>query len=143
MRRESLRSCALAVAMLGVLVNLPSKAFAQKQLPPGEGHRASAVEAMQLPKFCWGQYMDIKGPEYGINGCGPFMNHYCYALVEELRANKSFGKADFRKAYLLKAMDSTMYTIRGMEKYPTCWLRPHVESTRQRVGAALRVYGVK
>lgn len=142
MRRESVRSCAIAATMLGALVTLPSDASAQMQRPPGQGHVASAVETMQLPKFCWAQYLDVKGPEYSINGCGERMNHYCWGLVELQRANKTFGNPAGRAAYLRYAKENTLYTIRGMEKYPTCWLRSHVEKTRQEIETALRVYRV-
>jgi hypothetical protein len=143
MRFELIRPYLLAAAIIGLAAIKPTDAAAQGQLPPGEGHRASAVEAAQLPKFCWGQYVDAKGPEYGIQGCGPGMNHYCWGLVEQLRANKTIGNQKLRIAYLQRAKGNTLYTMRAMEKYPTCPLRPHVENTYQQVQTSLRIYGVK
>lgn len=140
-RFRRIRFCVLA--LLASLAFPATVAYAQRQLPPGEGHRASAVEATQLPKFCWSQYLDVKGPEYSISGCGVYMNHYCWGLVELLRANKTFGNQPLRINYLKAARANTIYTIKGMEQYPSCWLRPHVENTYKQVEAALRIYGVR
>jgi hypothetical protein len=135
--------------MLWALTNLPLDARAQKldvrQKGPGGGWRAEPAEATQLPKFCWAQYLGVKGPEYEISAasCGYGMNHYCYGLVEIQRGNKVFGNPTLKKQYFLAAREHTLYTIRAMEKFPTCSLRPHVEGTRQQVEAVLRIYGVK
>jgi hypothetical protein len=103
----------------------------------------SAAEAIQLPKFCWGEFLDVKGPEYWIQGCGDGMNHYCEGLVELMRANKSFGDQHVRITRLKRARHNTLYTITAMRNFPTCWLRPHAEATRQQIDTALRVYGVR
>jgi hypothetical protein len=135
---------ALSVTVLAVSVVLGGPAaFAQNQLPPGQGYKPTPSEIPLLPKFCWGQFTDMKGPEYEIRGCGSGMNHYCWGLVEQLRANRSYGNKRHRIGYLQKAKGNTRYTIKAMEKYPGCWLRPHVESTYQQVDAQLRAYGVK
>jgi hypothetical protein len=118
-------------------------ASAQKSLPiPGESHRASAMEIAQLPQFCWAQYTDHRGPQYSIPGiCGPNMNHYCYGLVEELRANQSFGNTKQRLGYLRAAKYQTEYTINGMKNYPGCPLRDHVFQTYERVNARIQAIG--
>jgi hypothetical protein len=145
MRFKLIRPYLLVTAIIGLGAFKPTDATAQKQLPPGAGWRASAVEAAQLPKFCWGQYLGAKGPEYEIPtaDCGWGMNHYCYGLVELLRANKSFGDRNLRIAYLKNALDDTIYTMHAMEKFPTCRLRSHVENTYQQVQTSLHIYGVK
>jgi hypothetical protein len=142
MRLESVWLCVLGMAFPSALTTLvPMDASAQGQRP--QAHGVSVLEATQLPKFCWSQYLDVKGPEYEINGCGPAMNHYCEGLVELIRANKNFGNTHVRVAHLQRARFATLYTIGGMKGFPTCWLRPHAENTRKQIDAALRVYGVK
>lgn len=141
--RDSRARVALTGLVFAAAIAAGNASAQVKQLPPGEGHRASVVEATQLPRFCWSQYLDVKGPEFEIQGCGPAMNHYCWGLVELMRANKTFGNQGLRISYLQRAKGNTLYTIAGMEKYPTCWLRPHVENTRQQVESALRAYGVR
>ncbi len=144
MQLHTRRVIALGIALLTAAAILPASALAQRQLPPGEGHRASVAEATQLPKFCWGQYMDVKGPEFGISGCGVGMNHYCWGLVELLRANRSFGDTRLRVGYLRAARGNTLYTINWMNKSaPDCWLRPHVENTHRQIESQLKIYGVK
>lgn len=145
MKRCSLRQIfAAGAAVIAAAFLLPGDAIAQRQLPPGEGHRASVAEATQLPKFCWAQYMDVKGPEFYIAGCGVGMNHYCWGLVELLRANRSFGDTRLRVGYLRAARGNTLYTINWMnQSAPNCWLRPHVENTHKQIESQLRIYGVK
>ena len=84
----------LGVAILGALALLaPVDASAQSRATQSPWR--VRPEATQLPKFCWSQYLDVKGPEYEINGVGPAMNHYCDGLVELIRANKNFGNQLF------------------------------------------------
>lgn len=123
---------------------LATATFAQvKQPPPGEGHRANPSEIPLLPKFCWSQYMDVKGPEYEIRGCGPYMNHYCWGLTELLRARKVFGNPQDKIGYLIRAKGSTESTLRDMKDYPACPIREHAETTLRTVNLQLRALGAK
>jgi len=111
---------------------------------PGNGHYASPMEVAMLPQFCWAQYTEHRGPQYSIPpGCGPAMNHYCYGLVEELRANRVFGNPNHRLGLLRAAKSQTIYTINAMKPFPACPLRPHVEQTYQRIDARLRALGAR
>ena len=98
-------------------------------------YKAAAVEVVQLPQFCWAQYMDnMNGPQYTISPklCGVFMNHYCPGLVDLIRARNSLGstaKLKERLAHLRSAENNTGYTLRGMKDYPHCPIRSHVEAT--------------
>jgi hypothetical protein len=106
-------------------------------------YTAPAVEVAQLPKFCWAQYRDVQGPEYEIprSSCGVYMNHYCPALLEVIRANKSFNKPGVRKQHLTVARRETLYTLNGMKDFPACPIRAHAESTLKQVETSLRNLG--
>lgn len=104
-------------------------------------YKASATEVAQLPRFCWAQYMDnVKGPGYEIpvKSCGYITNHYCPALVELIRANKSFADRGVRKQHLMVVRKETLYTLNGIKDFPACPIRAHVESTLKQVDTSLR-----
>jgi hypothetical protein len=125
-----------------MLVSLAAHAL--PPLPPGEGHRPTQGEVAFLPKFCWAQFGAASGPEYTIPGvCGPGMNHYCFGLTEELRANRTFGNMKYKMGYLLAARSQTLYTINAMKNYPACPMRGHVEQTYARVNSLIRAFGGK
>ena len=105
--------------------------------------RATAAEIAHLPKFCLAQYGVAKGPEYEIRGCGAWMNHYCPALVDQMRANKSVSDRDRRLRYLSTARRGALYTLNGMKDYPQCPIRPHVEATVRLIDAQWRALGGK
>lgn len=98
-------------------------------------YKAAASEVVQLPQFCWAQYMDnAQGPQYSISPklCGVLTNHYCPGLVALIRAKKSLGstaKLKERLANLREAEKDTGYTLRGIKDYPHCPIRSHVEAT--------------
>lgn len=115
-------------------------ALASSTAPAQNYYKASALELAQLPKFCWSQYMDIKGPEYEIRDCGVRMNHYCPALQDLMRANKALGKPEERRRHLVLARRETLYTVNGMKDYPACPIRAHVEGTLRQIEGALMAY---
>ena len=99
----------------------------------------TAIEVTMLPKFCWGQFNPSlpKTPEFTIQGCGVYMNHYCYGLVSLQRLRKP-GLPDYVKRDLLRyAKSTTEYTVNGMKNYPQCYLRSEVETTLMKVNAWL------
>jgi hypothetical protein len=95
------------------------------------GLKPTALEIALLPKFCWGQ-MNVPhaaGPEYNIpRGCGFGMNHYCPGLVWLTRAKRASSERD-RHGFLRRASGEVRYTIRAIEKFPGCPVRPHIEQT--------------
>jgi hypothetical protein len=107
-----------------------------------EGWKPSAAEAAVLPEFCYRQFFGdkFKGPQYhwSPETCGVGMNHYCPGLVVLNRANKSYSNRKLRRGFLLSAEKKVVYTIKAMEKYPSCVIRPHVEATYQLIETQLR-----
>lgn len=96
-------------------------------------YRPTVVEAMLLPKFCWKQFLGEKfsSPQYSIprKTCGPFVNHYCPGLVDLNRANRVISNEAKKRADLQRAKVNTLYTLRGIKKFPHCPIRGHVETT--------------
>ncbi len=91
------------------------------------------MEMSQLPKYCYAQYLDDKlasNPTYSIQGCGPFMNHFCPGLLGLIRAQQPSHKPFQRRADLSRAMDNIEYTLKGMPA--VCWLRADAEAARNR-----------
>ena len=104
-------------------------------------YKAPASEVVLLPRFCWAQYMEkVDGPKYEIprSSCGVYMNHYCPALLEVIRANKSFGDPGVRKQHLIVARKETIYTLNGMKDFPSCPIRGHAETTLREVETSLK-----
>jgi len=129
---KSLLSCALALAATATVGH-------------GQTHKdIGAAEIAQLPPFCWEQYIKgVSGPQYRIGrDCGPATNHYCPGLVELMRAKRSLD-ARKRLSYLQKAKHQTLYTLKGIERYPACSIRNHVEKTLNEVNALLMGRGEK
>jgi hypothetical protein len=106
---------------------------------------AKATEIAQLPPFCYGQVIEgASAPEFNIpRGCGPGMNHYCFALLELIRGKGTIGNRRERMTHLQLAREQTLYTLRGMEKYPHCPIRGHVENTLNEVHALMMGTGKK
>lgn len=138
-------SCQPTRMACALLILLASTSADAAGVPgPGEGHRATPMEVAQLPQFCWAQYTEHKGPQYSIpGGCGPGMNHYCWGLVEELRANRVFGNPKQRLDLLRAAKSQTLYTMNAMKNFPGCPLREHVGQTYQRVDIRIRAGGTR
>jgi len=112
----------------------------------GQTHKdIKAIEIAQLPPFCYGRYVEgASAPEFNIpRGCGPGMNHYCFALVELIRGRRAVGNRGQRLTHLKSSRDQTLYTVRAMEKYPDCPIRAHVEKTLNEVNALLMGLGQK
>ena len=140
-----MRRLAFVTAIFVTLVSFCMTARAQTMLPPGQGFRPTPPEVVQLPKFCWGKWTNYKGPEYEISRklCGVGTNHYCPALVELLRANRSFGNTKARRGYLGAARQGTLYTLKAIEGYPNCPIRGHAEGTLHLVDPLWRAAGGK
>jgi hypothetical protein len=102
------------------------------------------LEAIQLPRFCWAQMKvaDVQGPEFYIRDCGPYANHYCFALTYFLRAKNWTGKGKPTN-WLLRADGDVAYTEVGIKDYPQCSIRDHVAATRIELNQIMRMYGIK
>lgn len=132
---DNYRKVGLAAFLLAILaVTAVAHAEAPDYKPP-------AREALLTPRFCWKQFMGSKfsEPQFRIprRTCGAFVNHYCYALIDLNRANRTFGDQGKRRAYLMKARKDTLYTLRGIKPYPRCPIRAHVENTLRAIDAQL------
>lgn len=125
---RSIAACAAAAL-------LPTAAVAQGRggpVPP-EG-KAPAKYVAQLPKYCYGQFVDgalRNNPQYTIVGCGVFMNHFCYGLVFLAKAGDTSLPKHERKVALHNATSDVAYTVKGMER--GCPIAPDVAAAQQRV----------
>jgi len=105
---------------------------------------ATAVEIVQLPRFCWAQFQvpNADGDEFRMLECGPATNHYCGGLIELIRAKHSTSKSS-RLDLIQRADANVSYTERGINNYPRCSIREHVAATRAEVNNLLVTYGGK
>ena len=71
--------------------------------------------------------------------CGWHMNHYCSGLLYLMRSEYSTVPRNYQIQWLATAKESTEYTLKGMQAYPYCPLRSHVEATLMKVNARLAV----
>ncbi len=105
----------------------------------------SQMDAALLPHFCWGPpsskgHFNVTGPEFEIpkDTCGPGVNHYCGGLLFFMWANRAFGNKKLKRELLVKARDSTLYTLKGIENYPECPIREHAERTLLQINTQLK-----
>lgn len=115
-----------------VFLSAGSSVFAQAKIPPK--YHAAPEEVMQLPKYCYSQYLDgsLSGFEFSIpqESCGPAMNHFCSGLVAMMRAQKlSLRKAE-RIGYSQDAIRNINYTLHDMK--PGCFITNDVLSAKRR-----------
>ena len=103
----------------------------------GDGGRyggASALEQVQLPRYCYYLHVDKKyagHPEYDIpRSCGLFMNHYCEGLIHLIRAQKATAPANLRKGEARAAESLVGKTLKSMTK--ECPLRADAEAALAR-----------
>lgn len=88
----------------------------------------TAAEIAKLPKYCYAQYLSeqlAKDPQHSIQGCGPFMNHFCPGLVDMMRAQKPTAQRWERVERVESARKNFAYTLGNMP--PNCWLREDAE----------------
>jgi hypothetical protein len=94
----------------------------------------TASERLQLPKFCWPQYIDAKYfgmPGYSIpRSCGEFMNHLCPGLIDLMRAERFTDPQHIRTNNAGSAITNFNYTLKHMT--PACPLRADVEAALAR-----------
>lgn len=116
----------LVILAAGLPLNLAS---AQKY----RDAKFNAVELAQMPKYCYAQYVDEKlsaDPQYSIQGCGAYMNHYCPGLLQMMRAQKPSSPGHERKENIRQAKGNFDYTLKFMPQ--GCWLRPEAEAAAAR-----------
>ena len=140
------RATIVSATILSTVVGVVPLITRAAEAPEPYRDKAEAAIVVQLPKFCWQQYMDgVSGPGYFIDrkDCGVGMNHYCQGLVELYRARRTFGDRAKRLAHLQVAQRSTQYTISAMKNYPACSIRSHVENTMAEINGYLKRMGRK
>lgn len=116
-------------------------ALAAVGLPPGAAAQkyrgnTSAAEIAQLPKYCYSQYLSdklSKDPNYSIQGCGAFTNHFCPGLVDMMRAQKASLQRWERNERVESARKNFAYTLEHMP--PNCWLKPDAEKAMEAANA--------
>jgi hypothetical protein len=93
------------------------------------------MEQPQLPQYCLWQFnresAQYQDPRFKLSetfpNCGPGMNHYCPGLLWMIRANAPGASSQHRKYWLQQAKQEFDYTVRWMQSYPSCGLRPHLD----------------
>lgn len=103
---------------------------------------APITEVMLLPRFCWGQYLGYRQPQYNIprRSCGVFMNHYCPGLILLNMSERTFGNPGKKRSLLVRAKRNFEYTLRGMKKYPYCPLRGSAEASLRQADVGLGMF---
>ena len=126
------------LAALGMVCLAVAADVAQAQLD------ATAMEVAQLPTFCWAQARvpNAEGDDFRIRDCGPSANHYCYALLEVVRAKHSRRRVEALDL-TRRAETELAYTERAIKGYPSCNIREHVVATRVEINNLLVMYGGK
>lgn len=131
------------IGLIGISASLNlSESLAQEPMSPGR-YKAPMKYAVQLPKYCWGQFFGRTEPQYNMppqNICSPGMNHFCGALVDLMRARESMDKRQ-KAGYFRSAEKEILYTKRAMERYPQCPLRRDMERALAEAQAGLAVFG--
>ena len=114
-------------------------------IPFAQAHDLTTLEITQLPRFCWGQFVQgAKAPEFNIPaGCGVAMNHYCYGLVDLARGKRTYGNIKERITRFKLAKVNIVYTINSMANFPACPIRAHVENALTEVNGLLMGLGQK
>lgn len=95
----------------------------------------SPMEQIQLPQYCLGQFHrdrpEYRDPKFNLGttfpNCGPGMNHFCPGILWMVRANAPGSSSQHRKYWLQQARQEFDYTVRAMQQYPNCGLRPHLD----------------
>jgi hypothetical protein len=131
------RSFLTAALLVASIVGAPNAVGGAK-----ERLKVTQAEIVQLPKFCWRE-MGVPNlpatPEYRIQKCGAWANHYCEGLVQLLRAKLQIQQGKW--SYLLgKAADHVEYTDKNTKQFPSCSIRNHIEETKVEI-LRLRSYG--
>jgi hypothetical protein len=126
----------LAAAISGVLAHISAGASAQSS------QNVTAVETVQLPRFCWAQVgvPDTSGDDFRIIDCGPAANHYCSSLIYIIRSKRQPNK-NSRFNYLSSADIDLHYTEKAIAPYPNCSIRDHVRGTRAQLEELMKLYG--
>lgn len=96
----------------------------------------NALEMSKMPKYCYSQFLNDKlrdDPQYSIQGCGPFVNHFCPAILALIRAEDPKRNAADRRRKVEYVYREVAYTL---NKLPDdCWLRPDIEAVTERAKA--------
>jgi hypothetical protein len=111
----------------------------------GDVTHPTAVEIVQLPKFCWKQMgaLNATGPEFSLpagSDCGGGTNHYCSGLVALMRAKVAASKGQ-RVSMLGRADTNVRYTENWIKDYPNCSIRDHVAASRAEVNHLMTIFG--
>ena len=133
------RIFAVAALVVCSLFLLPSVAAADNTgFTRGDVPRS---EVLQLPQFCWARYVkELQSSEYRIpyTSCGPGTNHYCDGLLRLSRVKRGvISNSTQRTRELGLARSAALYTLDWIKEYPTCPIRPHIESTVKQIDAML------
>lgn len=100
---------------------------------------APVTQVMLLPRFCWGQYLGYRQPQYNIphSSCGAGMNHYCQGLIFLNMGERTFDNPGKKQALYQRAKRSFVYTLRWMKEFPYCPIRADVEASLRQANMGL------
>jgi hypothetical protein len=100
----------------------------------GQKYKAPPEIIATLPKFCWAQYLENvpDEPEFHIQGCGAYANHFCPGLVQMAQAERETHPSILRQL-LSEAKGNMEYTLNNTIDIPDCFLRPRAQINLQRI----------
>lgn len=135
MQTHSLLTVALAAAVLSAAL----QAQAQPKIPPK--YQAAPMQIVQLPKYCYQQYVDgsLSGYEFSIpnESCGYAMNHFCPALIFMMDAQRYSLPKNERVGAVQHAVNEINYTIREMK--PGCFITNDVMAAKEKAAMLSRI----
>lgn len=117
--------------------------FAQEPMSPGS-YKAPLRYAVQLPPYCFGTFFGRTEPQYQLPSaqCGPFINHFCSALVFLMQAREAMDK-NKKVSYLERAERAILYTKDGIanpKPRPQCPMNRDVAKALAEAQAGLMVF---
>ncbi len=122
------------------LIAVTVSAAAQPRIPPK--YKASPLEIVKLPHYCWAQYVDqayAGHPQYSIpKVCGAYTNHFCPGLVGLMQASDPNRSKAERREILRIASENINYTLRPKDIMPPCPIYGDVKAAEGRANS-LRV----
>ena len=98
--------------------------------------------ALQLPPYCHGQYFGRTGPQYQLPPrelCGVRTNHFCPGLANLYQARDTQDRGSKSRLYN-RAAGRFRDTLRRIEDYPNCPLRPEVESALMQAELEMQLF---
>lgn len=123
---------------LGVVAQTAGAGGQQQKLP----FNTPLKYALQLPSYCHGQYFGRTEPQYQLpprSLCGVRTNHFCPGLGNLYEARDTQDRGRKQRLYN-RAAGRFRDTLRNLEEYPNCPMRPEVESALMQAELEMQLF---